>query len=66
MKIINILAIIPFIGLLGGIPFVNKVNPYILGLPFFLFWIVLWVVITSGILAVIFKLDPRNRRGNES
>ncbi|MBI0577458.1 DUF3311 domain-containing protein [Neobacillus cucumis] len=65
MKFINILAIIPFVGLLGGVPFVNKVNPYILGLPFFLFWILLWVVITSGIMAIIFKLDPKNRREME-
>jgi pilus assembly protein TadC len=64
LKFICILAIIPFIGFLGGIPFVNKVNPYVLGMPFFLFWIVLWVVITSGIMAIIFKLDPRNRGGN--
>jgi pilus assembly protein TadC len=64
LKFIGILAIIPFIGFLGGIPFVNKVNPYVLGMPFFLFWIVLWVVITSGIMAIIFKLDPRNRGGD--
>jgi pilus assembly protein TadC len=64
LKFIGILAIIPFIGFLGGVPFVNKVNPYVLGMPFFLFWIVLWVVITSGIMAIIFKLDPRNRGGN--
>ncbi|MDN3017511.1 DUF3311 domain-containing protein [Paenibacillus sp. BSR1-1] len=65
MKLIFILAIIPFIGFLGGIPFVNKVNPYILGMPFILFWIVLWVVITSGLMAIIFNLDPKNRRENE-
>ncbi|MFD4706881.1 DUF3311 domain-containing protein [Gottfriedia sp. NPDC058432] len=63
MKFIGLLAVIPFIGFLGGLPFVNKVNPYILGMPFFLFWIVMWVVITSGIMAIIFKLDPKNRRG---
>ena len=62
MKFIGLLAVIPFIGFLGGVPFVNKVNPYILGMPFFLFWIVMWVVITSGIMAIIFKLDPKNRR----
>jgi pilus assembly protein TadC len=62
LKFIGLLAVIPFIGFLGGIPLVNKVNPYILGMPFFLFWIVMWVVITSGIMAIIFKLDPKNRR----
>jgi Protein of unknown function (DUF3311) len=33
----------------------------VLGLPFILFWIVLWVVITSVIMWVIYSTDPRNR-----
>lgn len=61
MKLHQLLAIIPFIGLLGGVPFVNKVTPYVFGMPFVLFYIVLWVVITSGIMAVVFKLDPANQ-----
>jgi len=61
MKLHQLLAIIPFIGLLGGVPFVNKVTPYVFGMPFVLFYIVLWVVITSGIMALVFKLDPSNQ-----
>lgn len=61
MKIQNFLAILPFIGILGGIYFVNKVTPYVLGMPFILFYIVLWVVLTSGIMAIVFKMDPANR-----
>ncbi|WP_144549851.1 DUF3311 domain-containing protein [Bacillus sp. X1(2014)] len=61
MKLHQLLAIIPFIGLLGGVPFVNKVTPYVFGMPFVLFYIVLWVVITSGIMALVFKLDPANQ-----
>jgi pilus assembly protein TadC len=61
MKIQHFLALIPFIGLLGGVPFANKVTPYIFGMPFVLFYIVLWVVLTSGIMAIIFKLDPANK-----
>ncbi|MFP5113073.1 DUF3311 domain-containing protein [Bacillaceae bacterium C204] len=61
MKLHQLLAIIPFIGLLGGVPFVNKVTPYVFGMPFVLFYIVLWVVITSGIMAIVFKLDPANQ-----
>ncbi|MFL1995334.1 DUF3311 domain-containing protein [Lysinibacillus irui] len=34
MKLIKLLAIIPFIGLLVVVPFVNRVEPFILGLPF--------------------------------
>ncbi|MEH7334468.1 DUF3311 domain-containing protein [Neobacillus drentensis] len=61
MKLHQLLALIPFIGLLGGVPFVNKVTPYVFGMPFVLFYIVLWVVLTSGIMAIVFKLDPENK-----
>jgi pilus assembly protein TadC len=61
MKLHQLIAIIPFIGLLGGIPLVNKVTPYVFGMPFVLFYIVLWVVITSGIMAIVFKMDPANK-----
>ena len=51
------LALLPTIGLLGGVPFANRVRPYVMGLPFLLFWIVAWVVITSAIMALILTLD---------
>lgn len=37
MKIIYLLCLLPFVGILGLLPFVNKVTPFILGMPFFLF-----------------------------
>ncbi|MGG3470621.1 DUF3311 domain-containing protein [Neobacillus pocheonensis] len=61
MKLHQLLALLPFIGLLGGVPFANKVTPYIFGMPFVLFYIVLWVVLTSGIMALVFKMDPANK-----
>jgi pilus assembly protein TadC len=61
LKLHQLLAIIPFIGLLGGVPFANKVTPYVFGMPFVLFYIVLWVVITSVIMAIVFKMDPANQ-----
>lgn len=64
MKLIYLLAILPFIGILGCITFVNKVTPYVFGMPFILFWIVLWVVLTSAIMAIIYKLDPVNKEGD--
>ena len=50
------LAVLPTLGLLGGVPFANRVRPYVLGLPFLLAWIVAWVVATSLIMALIFAL----------
>lgn len=65
MRAIYLLAALPFIGILGGIIFANRVEPFVLGMPFILFWIVTWVVLTSGIMALIYQLDPSNREDEE-
>ncbi|BDG37614.1 DUF3311 domain-containing protein [Saccharococcus caldoxylosilyticus] len=61
MKGIRWLMVLPFLGILGGIPFANKVTPYVLGMPFILFWIVAWVILTSAIMAVVYRFDPEVR-----
>jgi hypothetical protein len=50
-------AVVPAIGMLVGIPFANRIEPFVLGLPFLLFWIVAWVVATSAIMGIIWALD---------
>ena len=59
---LRILAALPFIGILLGVPFVNRVEPLVLGMPFVLAWIVLWVILISVIMGVIYRLDPTNRQ----
>ena len=53
------LAALPAAGLLIGVPFANRVHAYVLGLPFLLFWIVAWVLITAALLACVEALDRR-------
>lgn len=65
MKKLYVLTLIPFIGILGFLPLVNRIEPYVLGMPFYMFWMAMWVVLTSVILAIMYKLDPRNRDGEE-
>ena len=63
MKLTHALSALPFIGILVGIFFANRVEPYVLGLPFALFWVTLWVLLTSAIMAVVYRLDhPRGER----
>jgi hypothetical protein len=57
------LAVLPFLALCVGMFFANRTTPFVLGMPFILFWTVLWVVLTSVIMAVIYKFDPANRGG---
>ncbi|MFL9983714.1 DUF3311 domain-containing protein [Paraburkholderia sediminicola] len=60
--LLRVLAALPFIGILLGVPFVNRVEPLVLGMPFVLAWIVMWVVLSSIIMAIIYRLDPSNRQ----
>lgn len=59
--LIRLLAVVPFLGILVGVIFFNRVEPLIAGLPAMLAWLLLWVVLTSAIMGVIYLLDPRNR-----
>ncbi len=65
MKLVHVLAALPFLGILVGVSFANKVEPFVLGMPFILFWIVMWVVLTSVIMAIVYRLDPTNREDGE-
>jgi uncharacterized protein DUF3311 len=56
------LALVPPVAMLGGIPFANHVEPYVLGLPFLLFWVVLWVVLTGPVMGLIFAVDAAATR----
>jgi len=61
MGAVRYLAVLPFIGILVGVPFFNRVEPLILGLPLLLAWVVLWILLTAAIMAIIYKYDPTNR-----
>lgn len=61
MRSIRWLAVVPFLALLVGPFFVNRATPLILGLPVLLAWIVVWILISSLIMAVIYAFDPANR-----
>ncbi|NML35034.1 DUF3311 domain-containing protein [Paraburkholderia antibiotica] len=60
--LLRVLAALPFVGILVGITFVNRVEPLVLGMPFVLAWIVMWVVLSSIIMAIVYRLDPANRQ----
>jgi len=59
---LRLLAALPFIGILLGVPFVNRTEPLVLGMPLVLAWIVLWVVLTAAIMGVVYLFDPANRQ----
>ena len=54
-----ILAAIPCLMLSVAVPFVNTIEPRVLGLPFILAWILGWVVLTPAFLYAIYRLEGR-------
>lgn len=60
------LAALPFLGMLIGPVFLNRTQPLVFGMPLLLAWLVMWVVLTSAILAVIYAFDPANRGDSEA
>ncbi len=61
MAFVKLLAILPFIGILVGTPFFNRVEPLILGIPLILAWIIMWIFLTAAIMAIIYLTGPANR-----
>jgi Protein of unknown function (DUF3311) len=65
MKVQHALAALPFLGILVGMFFANSVEPYVLGLPVAMFWVVMWVVLAAAIMALVYRLDARDRSREE-
>jgi len=62
MSRLNWLAVIPVSLAFGGVVVANRVTPFILGLPFFMAWVVGTVLITSLVMWIIYSLDPANKQ----
>jgi hypothetical protein len=52
-------AVIPVIALTIAVPFVNRLDPSVFGLPFALAWILLWVLLTPAFLWLVGRLEQR-------
>ncbi|UOQ91854.1 DUF3311 domain-containing protein [Halobacillus shinanisalinarum] len=50
---------------IGSLVVINKTEPYVFGMPFVLFWLMAWVVLTSVFLYLVNILDPANKEEEE-
>lgn len=64
-KLALLFAAVPFITLVFALPLVNRLEPVILGLPFLLFWILIWVVLTPPILFAAYLCEKKFNSGEE-
>ena len=54
-----VLGIVPFLTLVLALPFVNRLRPVVLGLPFILFWILIWILLTPVLLFAAARWEAR-------
>ena len=59
-------AVTPIAAVLAGLPFANRLEPTVLGLPFLLFWILAWVTVTPLFLAWAYALERRAERRDDA
>lgn len=57
------LAMLVFVTYPGYVPF-NRIRPFVLGLPFSLFWQVLWISGAVLVLTAVFVWEQRRRDGD--
>ena len=60
------IGLIPFLGMCFSVPWWDRVSPMIFGLPFNLFWLILWIVLSSGCMALANRVEERHKRKGRS
>lgn len=60
------LALLPVLHALAGVTVANRVQPFVLGLPFFMAWTIAGMLLTALVMAAIYRLDPANRSDAEA
>ncbi len=64
-KLALLFGAVPFIMLVLALPLVNRIEPVIFGLPFLLFWILTWVMLTPPILFAAYLCEKRFNKNAE-
>jgi Protein of unknown function (DUF3311) len=62
-----LLALVPFAAMCFSVPLWDRVQPMILSIPFNLFWLISWIVLSSLCLWAIYRLESaRNKKDGET
>jgi hypothetical protein len=57
------IAFVPFLGMCFSVPLWDRVHPMVLGLPFNLFWLMLWIPLSSVCLALAYRIESARGPG---
>jgi 4-amino-4-deoxy-L-arabinose transferase-like glycosyltransferase len=52
-----LLALIPFIAMCFSVPFWDRIHPLLLGLPFNMLWLIVWIVLSSLCMWFAYRIE---------
>lgn len=61
-----LLGFIPFAAMCFSVPAWDRIHPLVFGLPFNLFWLLLWIVLTSVCMWGAYRLEAPRHRATET
>jgi len=56
-----LIGLVPFAAICFAVPLWDRIEPRILGLPFNLFWLMLWIVLTSACMWIAYRVETGRR-----
>ncbi len=59
-----IVGLIPWMAICFSVVLWDRVEPMVLGLPFNLFWLVLWIVLTPVVMWAACRIETTHRSGD--
>jgi hypothetical protein len=61
-----LLGLIPFVAMCFSVSLWDRIDPMLLGMPFNLFWLICWIVLSAACLWAAYKVESaRDNRGGE-
>ena len=60
------MAAIPFAAMCFSVALWDRVDPTILGLPFNLFWLMAWIVVSAACMGVAYRVETARDRKKRS
>ncbi len=57
-----LLGLIPFVAMCFSVPLWDRVYPMIFGIPFNLFWLLVWILLTPACLRGAYVIESRRDR----
>jgi Protein of unknown function (DUF3311) len=60
------LGLIPFAAMCFSVPLWDRIDPMVFGMPFNLFWLIAWIVLSPLCLWVAYRVEATHAKRRES